>query len=39
MRHELQSWLRLIGLGGGVLAVVAAALALSAPVVDLVALR
>ena len=39
MRHELRSWARLIALGVGVLAVVAAALTLSAPVSDLVALR
>ena len=39
MRHELRSWARLIALGVGVLAVVFAALALSAPVADLVALR
>jgi hypothetical protein len=39
MRHELRSWVRLIALGVGVLAVVAAALALSAPAIDLVALR
>jgi hypothetical protein len=39
MRHELQSWVRLIALGVGVLAVVFATLTLSAPVMDLVALR
>ena len=39
MRHELRSWAHLIALGIGVLALVTAALALSAPVVDLVALR
>ena len=37
--HELWSWARLIAFGVAVLAVVAAALALSAPTIDLVALR
>ena len=39
MRYELQSWLRLFSLGLGVLAVVTVALALSAPLIDLVVLR
>jgi hypothetical protein len=39
MRHELESWLRMIALGVGILAVVAFAVGLSSPVVDLVALR
>jgi hypothetical protein len=39
MRHELRSWLRIIALGAGVLAVFVGALALSAPTADLVALR
>ena len=37
--HELRSWVRLVALGVGVLAVVTAALALSAPTIDLIALR
>jgi hypothetical protein len=39
MRHEFRSWLRIIAFGVGVLAVVIAALALSAPTADLLALR
>jgi hypothetical protein len=39
MRHELRSWARLVALGVGVLAVVTAALALSEPALDLIALR
>jgi hypothetical protein len=37
--HEVRSWARLIALCVGVLAVVTAALALSAPTIDLIVLR
>jgi hypothetical protein len=39
MRCEIRSWVRLIALCVGVLALVTAAIALSAPVVNLVAWR
>ena len=39
MRYELQRWLHLAAFALGVLAVVTAALALSAPTIDLIALR